>query len=349
MKGFNLMLAAAALGAMAFVGSARARDYVSIMGSSTVKPFADLVAEEYQKVYSGKFAAPVVEGGGSSAGLKEFCKGEGADTIDVADASRPIKAKEIKVCAENGVNQIIEVKIGYDGIVFANPVDKPAFAFEPKHIYLALAAMVPVDGKLVANPYTHWDQIDPSFPHQKITMYIPGEKHGTREVFEKKVLKVGCKQTMGFGLQMKANGGDKKSAGKACIKVRKDGRAVDIDGEYSETLARIQSNPDGFGVFGLSFAENNPDKVKVATVDGIAPSLETIAKGEYPVSRPLFFYVKGAHLGVIPGLKDYVEFFLSDDMIGGFGKAIDKGLIPMPEGELRKVRENFENGVSVGS
>ncbi len=349
MKALHKTLAIAAVGAFSFAVNAQARDYVSIMGSSTVKPFADLVAEEYQKVYTGKFAAPVVEGGGSSAGLKEFCKGEGAGTIDVANASRQIKSSEITACAEAGVSKVIEIKIGYDGIVFANPVSKPAFAFEPKHVYLALAEMVPVDGKLVNNPYTHWDQIDSSFPHQEITMYIPGEKHGTREVFEEKVLGVGCEDTGGYDLQLKANGDDKKAAGKACFKVRKDGRSVDIDGEYSETLARVESNPDGFGVFGLSFAENNPDKVKVATVNGITPSLETIAKGEYPVSRPLFFYVKGAHVDVIPGLREYVEFFLSDDMVGDFGKAIDKGLIPMPAEELEQVRSNFKNGVTVGS
>ena len=349
MKALKLTVAAAALGAVAFSGAAQARDYVSIMGSSTVKPFADLVAEEFSKVYSGKFAAPVVESGGSSAGLKEFCKGEGEGTIDVANASRPIKAKEIQACADAGVTKITEIRIGYDGIVFANPVDKPAFAFEPKDIYLALAEQIPVDGALVANPNTHWDQVNPAFPHQEITMFIPGEKHGTREVFEEKVLEAGCEAAGGFDLQMKANGDDKKAAGKACMKVRKDGRSVDIDGDYSETLARIGSNPDGVGVFGLSFAENNPDKVKTATVNGIAPSLETIAKGEYPVSRPLFFYVKGAHVDVIPGLREYVEFFLSDDMIGSFGKAIDKGLIPMPEEELQQVRSNFANGVSVGS
>lgn len=349
MKALNKTLALAAVGAFAFAANAQARDYVSIMGSSTVKPFADLVAEEYAKVYSGKFAAPVVEGGGSSAGLKEFCKGTGAGTIDIGNASRAIKGSEVKACADAGVTQVIEIKIGYDGIVFANPVDKPAFAFEPKHVYMALAEMVPVDGKLANNPYTHWDQIDPSFPNQEITMYIPGEKHGTREVFEEKVLLVGCEATEGFDLQLAANGDDKKKAEKGCMKVRNDGRSVDIDGEYTETLARVQSNPDGIGVFGLSFAENNPDKVKTATVNGIAPSLDTIAAGEYPVSRPLYFYVKGAHLDVIPGLKEYVEFFLSDDMVGSYGKAIDKGLIPMPEAELEKVRSNFQNGVSVGS
>jgi phosphate transport system substrate-binding protein len=349
MKALNKTLVIAAVGAFAFAGTAQARDYVSIMGSSTVKPFADLVAEEYQKVYSGKFAAPVVEGGGSSAGLKEFCKGEGADTIDIGNASRAIKDSEIAACAANGVTKIIEIRIGYDGIVFANPVNKPAFAFEPKDIYLALAEMVPVDGKLANNPYTTWDQINPAFPKQEITMYIPGEKHGTREVFEEKVLEKGCEAAGGMDLQVAANGGDKKAAGKACMKVRNDGRSVDIDGEYTETLARIESNPDGIGVFGLSFAENNPDKVKVATVNGVTPTLETIAKGEYPVSRPLFFYVKGAHVDVIPGLREYVEFFLADDMIGDFGKAVDKGLIPMPKDELEKVRSNFKNGVSVGS
>jgi phosphate transport system substrate-binding protein len=180
--------------------------------------------------------------------------------------------------------------------------------------YLALAPKIVVDGKLVDNPNKTWKDVNPNFPAWEIAAYIPGEKHGTREVFEEKVLEAGCEAT-GAMKAMMAAGMDKKAAGKECLKVRKDGKAVDIDGDYTETLARLQSNPQGIGVFGLSFYENNTDKLRVATMSGISPSVETVASGEYPVSRPLFFYVKKAHIGTIPGLKEYAEFFVSERMM----------------------------------
>lgn len=335
--------ALATLAALSFAGVAQARDQVKIAGSSTVLPFANVVAEQFGKA-NPKFKTPVVESGGSSAGLKTFCAGVGENTIDIANASRAIKSTEVEACKAAGVKDIIEVRIGYDGIVFANPVKGANFAFEPKHLYLALAREVPQGGKMVANPYTNWKQIDASFPDQEIRLFIPGEKHGTREVFEEKVMSVGCKA---FD-EVKAIA-DAKAQHAACVSVRKDGRSVDIDGDYTETLARIQSTPTGIGVFGLSFYEQNRDKVKVAPVSGVVPSVEAIASGKYPVSRPLFFYVKKAHLGAIPGLKEYVEFFLSDRMIGPEGAAVDKGLIPMPAAELKAQREKFAKGMTVGS
>ncbi|SDG77659.1 substrate-binding domain-containing protein [Roseospirillum parvum] len=334
---FKKTLAIAAVAAVTCAGAAEARDQVQIKGSSTVLPFANVVVEQFGKAYAGKFKAPHLESGGSSAGLKEFCKGVGENFIDIANASRPIKDKEIKACAENGVTDIIEIRIGKDGVVFANPVDKPAFAFEPQHIYQALAAQVNMDGKLADNTHATWNQIDPSFPNQEILMFIPGEKHGTREVFEVRVLEPGCAETGAEDLFKAA--GDKKAKG--CAQVRKDGVSVDIDGDYTETLARVESNPNGIGVFGLSFYEENKDKVKVATMSGVEPSLETIQSGEYPVSRYLYFYVKTAHLGVIPGLEEYVDFFLSDQMTGPEGMLADKGLIPLSDAQMEEVRQGF--------
>ncbi len=310
---------AAAVGLAAFAGAASARDQVKVAGSSTVLPYANIVAEQFGKTFSN-FKTPVIESGGSSAGLKQFCAGVGEDKIDVANSSRKIKPAEQEECAKNGVTDIVEVKFGYDGIVFAVDTGAGDWKVEPKDIYLALAAEIPKDGALVANPNKTWKEVNPSLPDSPIAAFIPGEKHGTREVFEEKVLHAGCKATGGDKLQLaKAEGKDdeakKKAADKACNKVRKDGAAVDIDGDYTETLARIQSNKQGVGVFGLSFYENNKDKLKVATVSGVEPSLETVASGKYPVSRPLFFYVKKAHLGVIPGLKEYAEFFTSDKIL----------------------------------
>ncbi len=321
----------------ALAGPALARDQLHVAGSSTVLPYAQIVAEEFGKTFTN-FKTPVVESGGSGAGIKQFCQGVSEDTIDVANSSRPIKKEELESCAKAGVKDVIEVKIGYDGIVFASDVGGPSFTFEPKDWYLAIADQVPVDGKMVANPNKSWKDVNPNFPDQAIAAFIPGEKHGTREVFEEKVLVAGCKAVKGDEALM-AGGVDKKDVAKACAKVRKDGVAVDIDGDYTETLARLQSNKDGIGVFGLAFYENNTDKLKVATVNSITPSVETIAAGEYPVSRPLFFYVKKAHIGAVPGLKEYAEFFVSDKMAGPDGPLAEYGLVPAPEAELKAIQE----------
>ena len=318
-------LAIAAVSATA----AAARDNVQVAGSSTVLPYASIVAEAFGENFD--FPTPVVESGGSSAGLKRFCEGVGENTIDVANASRKIRDKEIKACAEAGVTDIIEVRIGYDGIVFASQIDGPAFnAFEPADLFNALGANVLVDGELVENPHQQWADFNADLPAVDIAAFIPGTKHGTREVFEDKVLLEGCEAT-GAMEAMMAAGMSEDDAEDACIEVRTDGKSVDIDGDYTETLARIDANANGIGIFGLAFYENNTDKLKVATMGGVAPSTETIATGEYPVSRPLFFYVKKAHIGVIPGLKEYAEFFVSDEIAGPGGPLSNYGLVADPE------------------
>jgi len=343
---FFIMASAVAVGACVTAGPAFARDQIQIAGSSTVLPYAQIVAEDFGKSY-GKYPTPVVESGGSSAGLKQFCKGLGESTIDIANSSRAIKEKEVKACADAGVKNIMEVRFGYDGIVFASDVSGPDMALEPKDMYLALAEQVPVDGKMVANPYKTWDEVNPDLPKWEIAAYIPGEKHGTREVFEEKVLAVGC-EGAGATKIMEEAGKDEDTIEDACIKVRKDGKAVDIDGDYTETLARLQSNPEGIGVFGLSFYENNTDKLKVATMSGVEPSVDTIASGEYPVSRPLFFYVKKDHMDVVPGLKDYVAYFASEKMIGPDGPLAEYGLVPLPDDEFEALQEQIENGTTMG-
>jgi phosphate transport system substrate-binding protein len=226
-----------------------------------------------------------------------------------------------------GVSEIIEVRFGYDGIVFASDIGGENFAFTPADWYKALAAEIVQDGKLVPNTATTWNEVNPDLPAQEIMAFVPGTKHGTREVFDIKVIEQGCKDS-GAKAELESLG---KDAGKVCTSLRNDGRAVEIDGDYTETLARIDSNPDGIGVFGLSFYENNTAKLKVATMSGIAPSTETIASGDYPVSRPLYFYVKQAHFDTIPGLKDYAEFFVSDDIAGPGGPLADYGLVPDPD------------------
>ena len=291
--------------------TAYARDNIQIAGSSTVLPYASIVAEAFGD--NTDFSTPVVESGGSSSGLKRFCEGVGENTIDIANASRAIREKEVAACAENGVTEITEVRIGYDGIVFASNIDGFNFQFTPKDIYLALNA---------ESELTTWNQVNPNFPAQEIQMFIPGTKHGTREVFEEKVLLVGCEQVNGPA--------ETDEAEDVCIDVRQDGRSVDIDGDYTETLARIETNPNGIGVFGLAFYENNTDSLQVATMNGVTPSSETISTGEYPVSRPLFFYIKNAHLGVIPGLKEYAQFFMANEIAGPSGPLAQYGLVSDP-------------------
>lgn len=309
--------------------SATARDNIQVAGSSTVLPYASIVAEAFGE--NTDFPTPVVESGGSSAGLKRFCQGVGEEHTDVANASRKIREKEIKACAENGVTDIIEVRIGYDGIVFASQIDGPTFsAFTQSDIFNALAPRVMVDGALVDNPYTKWSDFNPDLPDAEILAFIPGTKHGTREVFEEKVIAVGCEAT-GAMDAMIAGGMSHDAAEDACLEVRTDGLSVDIDGDYTETLASIDANANAIGVFGLAFYENNTDALKVATMAGVSPSTETIASGEYPVSRPLYFYVKKAHIGVIPGLKLYAQFFTADEIAGPDGPLAQYGLVSDPE------------------
>ncbi|MEP4194915.1 MAG: substrate-binding domain-containing protein [Aliishimia sp.] len=323
-------LTASALAIAAISGTAAAaRDQVQIAGSSTVLPYASIVAEAFGENFD--YPTPVVESGGSSAGLKRFCEGVGENTIDIANASRQIKDSELEVCAQNGVKDIIEVRVGYDGIVFASDIAGNAFEFTPTDWFLALSDKIVLDGAVVENPYTSWNQVNASFPDQPIQAYVPGTKHGTREVFEDKVILAGCEATGAFDAFKAANGDDKKAAEKACIRLRTDGKSVDIDGDYTETLARIDSNKDGIGVFGLAFYENNTDKLQVATMSGIVPSTDSIATGQYPVSRPLFFYVKKAHIGVIPGLKDFAEFFVAEEIAGPDGPLAEYGLVSDPE------------------
>lgn len=321
-------VAAIAVAATAVSGVAQARNQVQIAGSSTVLPYASIVAEAFGE--NTDFPTPVVESGGSGAGRKKLCEGVGENTIDIANSSSRISKSDIELCAKNGVTDIMEVRIGYDGIVFASDIKGNSFAFTPADWHSALAAQVLVDGKLVANPNKKWSDVRADLPAQDILAFIPGTKHGTREVFDEKVLHAGCKANGVEEALIAAANGD-KAAAKGCMALRTDGVSIDIDGDYTETLARVAANPQGIGVFGLSFYQNNTDKLQVATMGGVLPSVETIAKGEYPVSRPLYFYVKKAHIGVIPGLKEYVEFFMSDDIAGPNGPLAQYGLVSDPE------------------
>ena len=340
MKSVKLTVSAIAI--VAASGTAAfARDNVQIAGSSTVLPYASIVAEAFGENFD--FPTPVVESGGSGAGRKKLCEGVGENTIDIANSSSRIKQSDIDMCAQNGVTEIQEVRIGYDGIVFASDINGAEFAFTPADWHAALAAKVVKDGQLVDNPNKLWSDVRADLPAQEILAFIPGTKHGTREVFDEKVLIAGCEENGTLAAHEAAGAED---AEKACMTVRTDGVSIDIDGDYTETLARVDANKNGIGVFGLSFYQNNTDKLQVATMNGVVPSVESIAKGEYPVSRPLYFYVKNAHLDVIPGMQEYVEFFVSDDMAGPDGPLAAYGLVSDPE--LAATQEAVRNRTPMG-
>ena len=329
----SLSLTASVL-AFAAAMPAAARDQIQVTGSSTVLPYATIVAEAFGENFD--FPTPVVEGGGSGAGRKKMCEGVGETTVDIANSSSRISKSDIELCAANGVAEIMEIRFGYDGIVFASDVAGADFALTPADVYGAVAAKVVKDGALIDNAAAQWAEVNPALPAQDILMLVPGTKHGTREVFDIKVIEAGCKETGALDLFMAtAEGADDKekegNAKKMCLELRTDGKSVDIDGDYTETLARLDADKQAVGVFGLSFYQNNTDKLKVATMSGIVPSTESIASGEYPVSRPLYFYVKKAHIGVIPGLKEYIEFFVSNDMAGPDGPLAAYGLVSDPE------------------
>lgn len=336
----HIVIALAVSGAAVTTAANAARDTIQIAGSSTVLPFASIVAEEFGNNFP-QFKTPVVGSGGTSGGLKQFCSGVGDNTIDIANASRKIKDTELDACKKAGVKQVIEIKIGYDGIVFASNANKAAYKLRPQHVFAALAAELPSNGKMVANPYTRWNQIDKSLPNELITLVIPASNHGTREVFQEKMVDAGCESYAAIKAL------DKDAQKKACSNFRKDGKVIEISGDYTETLARLKTSPNAVGVFGLGFYDQNKDKLRVATVNNVAPSEQTILNGSYPVSRPLFFYVKGDHLKAIKGLPQFTEYFLNKKVAGKGSKLEKSGLISMSDKERAQVLASFKAGKAI--
>nr|VFK04083.1 MAG: phosphate ABC transporter substrate-binding protein, PhoT family [Candidatus Kentron sp. H]VFK04658.1 MAG: phosphate ABC transporter substrate-binding protein, PhoT family [Candidatus Kentron sp. H]VFK05965.1 MAG: phosphate ABC transporter substrate-binding protein, PhoT family [Candidatus Kentron sp. H] len=360
------VLAASAIG-----GTALARDYISIVGSSTVYPFATVVAEQFGKTSS--FKTPKIESTGSGGGLKLFCAGVGVEHPDITNASRRIKASEVAACARNGVTEIIEVKIGYDGIVFANSKKADPTELTRKEIFLALGKQVPDPhtGKLSDNPNRTWKDVNAALPASKIEVLGPPPTSGTRDAFAELALGSGAKafpllkelrglgrdeatkikEVMGkLGISEAVYDEMKKKKGKApkgkhifkavAHAVREDGAFVEAGENDNLIVQKLDANPNAFGIFGFSFLDQNADKVRGAKIDGVEPTFENISGGKYPVSRPLFFYVKKAHMANIPGMKEYLEEFTSEKAWGEEGYLADKGMIPMPDDEREKFRKD---------
>ncbi len=327
-----LLLAAGSIGAAAH--AATARDYVSIVGSSTVYPFATVVAERFGKTSGMK--TPKIESTGSGGGFKLFCAGVGVQYPDITNASRRIKKSEVEDCAKHGVAEIIEVKIGYDGIVIANSRKSNPTQLSRKDIFLALAKQVPDPAggdKLMANSYTTWKDVNGALPSKKIEVLGPPPTSGTRDAFVELAMEGGC-QTFDWIKELEKT--NKFKYKEICHTIREDGAFVETGENDNLIVQKLEANPDSFGIFGFSFLDQNGDKVQGAAVDGVEPTFENIADTQYPVSRPLYFYVKKAHIGKIPGIQEYLAEFTSDNAWGEDGYLADKGMIPMPDQERAK-------------
>lgn len=332
----KIVLAASA--AVALTGlsqAALARDHIEIVGSSTVYPFATVVAEKFGK--STKFKTPKIESTGSGGGLKLFCKGLGENTPDVTNASRRMKKSEFDQCNANGVTDITEVLIGYDGIALANSKESQQFELSLRDIYLALAAKVPAkDGSetLVDNFYKTWNEVNSKLPKTKIEVLGPPPTSGTRDAFNELAVEGGCK-TFPWLAAMKKT--DKKQYKKLCRTIREDGPFIEAGENDNLIVQKLEANPNALGVFGFSFLDQNADKVQGSKIEGSAPTFDTISDGSYKVSRPLYFYVKNAHVGKIPGIAEYVKEFTAKKTSGEEGYLTEKGLIPLSSDEHKAV------------
>ncbi|MGM0425142.1 MAG: PstS family phosphate ABC transporter substrate-binding protein [Thermodesulfobacteriota bacterium] len=304
----------------------QARDQIRIVGSSTVYPFASYVTEEFGA--TTQYSTPVIESTGSGGGFKLFTEGVDMDTPDVSNASRRMKVSEFERGQENGVQEIHEVLLGYDGISLCQNVQNASLNLSREEILLAVAAEVPQDGKLVSNPYEYWDEINSDLPHREIVIYGPPTTSGTRDAFEELVLEAASEDIPEYDGEYST--------------IRDDGPYVPAGENDNLIVQRLTKDKDALGIFGYSFLDNNRDKIQAVSVDGVMPESDSISSGEYPVARSLFFYVKLAHLDQVPGLKEYVDLFLSEKMIGDAGYLMDEGLIPLPKQEREETREDWQ-------
>ena len=332
---------ALSVAAPAWVNAQSAREHISIVGSSTVYPFATVVVEQFGK--TTKYKTPTVESTGSGGGMKLFCTGVGVQYPDITNSSRRIKKSEFDTCQKNGVKDVIEVKIGYDGIAIANSKKADPMNLSMKDIFLALAKEVP-DPKggetLVANPYQTWKEINPALPATKIEVLGPPPTSGTRDAFAELAMEGGCK-TFDWIKALKKS--DKNQYKSICHTVREDGAYVEAGENDNLIVQKLDTNPKALGIFGFSFLDQNRDRIRGSAIGDVTPEFETIADGSYPISRPLYFYVKAGHVDVIPGIREFLTEFTSEKAWGDEGYLSDRGLIPMPTEEREKFASDAKN------
>ena len=334
-----MLLAALGAAASGMAHAQSVRDHINIVGSSTVYPFATVVAENFGR-RNANFKTPTIEPTGSGGGIKAFCAGVGVQHPDIANSSRRITASEVADCAKNNVTAIVEVKIGYDGIVVANAKSSRHYELTLRDIYLALAKDVPDPAgtqKLVPNPYTKWSQINSKLPADDIEVLGPPPTSGTRDAFNELVMEGGCK-TFAWVAALPTD-----ARLTACHMLRDAPHYIDAGENDNLIVQKLENSPRQLGIFGYSFLEQNADKVQGAHINGVAPEFDSIAEGTYPVSRPLFFYVKKAHVPVIPGIREYVAEFIGDAASGEFGYLTDAGLIPLGAQERAAMQTQAKN------
>ncbi|WP_207480648.1 PstS family phosphate ABC transporter substrate-binding protein [Arenibaculum pallidiluteum] len=331
------LAAAAATLALSGAANAQARDQIRIVGSSTVFPFTTATAENFGR--GGKFKTPIVESTGTGGGMKLFCAGVGPQHPDLTNASRRIKKSEVEECAKNGVTAITELNIGYDGLVIASARSAKPVNFTLAQIWKAMAKEVPVDGKMVANPYKRWSEIDPSLPNAPIELMGPPPTSGTRDSFNELVMLAGCNKVA----EVKQALPDAKAHEKACVTIREDGAYVEAGENDNLVVQKLTANPNAFGAFGYSYLDQNRDKLQAAKIEGVEVSVENVQAGKYPVSRSLYVYAKNAHVGVIPGIREFISEYTSERAMGDDGYLVDKGLIPEPKADREKARNAAVN------
>ncbi|HPG88098.1 MAG TPA: substrate-binding domain-containing protein [Hyphomicrobium sp.] len=326
-------IALAGVSLVAFSGVAAARDQIRIVGSSTVYPFTTAVAEQFGKA-GGK--TPIVESTGTGGGMKIFCEGVGVDKADATNASRRMKKSEFELCAKNGVTDIVELKVGIDGLTIAQAKGAKPLAMTRKQIFQALAEQVPdKDGKLVANPYKKWSDIDASLPDVKIEVLGPPPTSGTRDSFHELFMEKGAE---GFETLKALKTSDSKAFDAVWKSIRKDGAYVEAGENDNVIVQKLEGNKDAFGIFGYSFLEENASKIGGVSIEGVEPNYENISTGKYKGARDLFVYVKKQHVGVIAGLDKFVAEYVSDKAMGEDGYLSSKGLVALPKAEAEKVR-----------
>ncbi len=339
-----LVVASSALLATGIVSQAHARDSISIVGSSTVYPFATVVAERFGKTTD--FATPKIESTGSGGGLKLFCSGLGVNSPDITNSSRRIKASEFEMCQSNGVADVIEVLIGFDGIAVANSVNAQQLEMSTTDLFMALAKDVPnPDGSdsLVSNPYNTWQDVNSDLPAIKIEVLGPPPTSGTRDAFVELAMEGGCKKID----LIKAM--DKDDMKALCHTIREDGAYVEAGENDNLIVQKLEANPNAVGIFGFSFLEQNSDKVQSSIIDGFEADFDAIADGDYSISRPLYFYVKAQHIGTIPGIEEYLAEFTSEKAWGDDGYLADKGMIPLGEDMRDEIADQVSGLMSLKS
>ncbi len=331
---FTVIFLAASLFAATNCEAAKneSRNYISIVGSSTVYPFTSSIAERFGR--GTKFRTPTVEATGTGGGFKLFCSGLGLGSADFSNASRKIEESEIANCHKNGVTQIGEIKIGYDGIVLANALAGPKFSLSKKQIFLALAEKIPAQGKLIENPYKKWSDIDANLPKTEIRIYGPPSTSGTRDAFVELVMQTACVDLKEFVEAFS----DKKIRQKKCQVIRSDGRFIEAGENDNLILQKLKNDAQALGIFGFSFLEENKNSIKSAKIDFIEPTFESIINSKYPISRPLFIYFKKEHFELVPGMKEFIRAIISQDTLGKDGYLVQKGLIPLTDSELKRLR-----------